>query len=99
MYCNQGFKNIICTEKLNSLYVYYLLKFNTDYLVSLGRGATFKEISKTIVENIYIPLPNIEHQNHFAEFVDKVEGVKSKIKQSLNQLEVLKKSLMQKYFG
>lgn len=99
MYCNQGFKNIICTEKLNPLYVYYLLKFNTDYLVSLGRGATFKEISKTIVENIYIPLPDIEHQNQFADFVEKVEGIKTKVKQSLAQLEVLKKSLMQKYFG
>lgn len=99
MYCNQGFKNIICSAALNSVYVYYLLKYNSDYLVSLGRGATFKEISKEIVGNIAIPVPPIELQNKFAEFVEKVEKNKSAIKKSLSSLETLKKSLMQKYFG
>lgn len=99
MYCNQGFKNIICSATLNSVYTFYLLKCNSDYLVSLGRGATFKEISKEIVGNIFIPVPPIELQNKFAEFVEKVEKTKSVIKKSLSALETLKKSLMQKYFG
>lgn len=99
MYCNQGFKNIICSATLNSVYTFYLLKCNSDYLVSLGRGATFKEISKEIVGNIFIPVPPIELQNKFAEFVEKVEKTKSAIKKSLYSLETLKKSLMQKYFG
>ena len=77
MYCNQGFKNLICGEKLNSVYVYALLKYNSDYLNSLGRGATFKEISKSIVENIYIPVPAIARQNEFARFVEQTD--KSKI--------------------
>ena len=77
MYCNQGFKNLICGEELNSVYVYALLKYNSDYLNSLGRGATFKEISKSIVENIYIPVPAIALQNEFARFVEQTD--KSKI--------------------
>ncbi len=44
MYCNQGFKNIRCGSDLNNVYLYVLLKNNTEYLNSLGRGATFKEI-------------------------------------------------------
>ena len=56
-YCNQGFKNIICNETIIPRYLYTLLLLNVDYLNSLGRGATFKEISKTIVENICIPVP------------------------------------------
>lgn len=99
MYCNQGFKNLICTDNINSIYIYYLLKYNSEYLNSLGRGATFKEISKSIVENIYIPLPPIELQNQFAAFVEQTDKMKLKIKQSLEKLEILKKSLMQKYFG
>ncbi len=99
MYCNQGFKNLICSEKLNSIYTFYLLKYNSDYLNSLGRGATFKEISKAIVENIHIPVPSIELQNEFARFVEQVDKSKLKIKQNLEKLETLKKALMQKYFG
>ena len=99
LYCNQGFKNLICSDALNSIYVYYLLKFNVDYLNSLGRGATFKEISKSIVENISIPVPLMDVQNQFADFVKQTEKTKAKIKQSLAALELLKKSLMQKYFG
>ena len=77
MYCNQGFKNLICGQSLNSIYTYYLLKFNSEYLNSLGRGATFKEISKAIVDNIAIPVPEMERQNQFAAFVEQTD--KSKV--------------------
>ena len=77
MYCNQGFKNLVCGKELNPIYGYALLKYNTEYLNSLGRGATFKEISKAIVEKIYIPVPPIERQNDFARFVEQTD--KSKI--------------------
>ena len=56
MYSNQGFKNLICSERVYNRYLYHFLKGKTAYLNSLGRGATFKEISKSIVENIEIPL-------------------------------------------
>lgn len=99
MYCNQGFKNIICGPKLHCIYLYYLLKYNMEYLNSLGRGATFKEISKSIVEKIKIRVPEIAQQNQFADFVEKVVQNKLKIKNSLDKLITLKKALMQKYFG
>ena len=77
MYCNQGFKNIIPNDMINSIYLYELLKMETAYLNSLGRGATFKEISKQIVENIRIKVPPIELQEQFAEFAKQVD--KSKV--------------------
>ena len=52
MYCNQGFKNLICSDEINNKYLYFFLSSKTVYLNSLGRGATFKELSKKIVENI-----------------------------------------------
>jgi len=76
MYCNQGFKNIIPRNVVSSIYLYELLKMETEYLKSLGRGATFKEISKQIVENIRVKVPPIELQNQFATFVAQVNKSK-----------------------
>ena len=76
MCCNQGFKNIICNEKILPKYLYYLLAYNTDYFNSLGRGATFKEISKKIVEDIRISLPSIEQQAKFITFSEQVDKSK-----------------------
>jgi len=76
MYCNQGFKNIIPRDEISSIYLYELLKMETEYLNSLGRGATFKEISKQIVENIRVKVPPIELQNEFATFVEQVNKSK-----------------------
>ena len=98
-YCNQGFKNIICNETIIPRYLYTLLLLNVDYLNSLGRGATFKEISKTIVENICIPVPPLDLQNRFAAFVAQTDKTKTTVQKSLEKLEILKKSLMQEYFG
>ena len=98
-YCNQGFKNIICKDTINPRYLYSLLLFNTDYLNSLGRGATFKEISKAIVEKIRIPIPQIELQNQFADFVKQVDKSKVAVQKALDEAQLLFDSLMQEYFG
>ena len=52
------------------------------------------EIKKT-----KIMLPPIELQNHFVEFTRQVDKAKLAVQQSLAELETLKKSLMQQYFG
>lgn len=98
-YCNQGFKNIICNKEILPRYLYTVLLLNTEYLNALGRGATFKEISKSIVENIRIPVPPIELQEQFTTFVEQTDKSKLEVKKSLEKLELLKNALMQKYFG
>lgn len=98
MYCNQGFKNIIPRNAVSSIYLYELLKMETEYLNSLGRGATFKEISKQIVENIRVKVPPIELQNKFATFVSQVNKSKFEVQKALDKAQLLFDSLMQKYF-
>ena len=98
-YCNQGFKNIICKEGITPRYLYTVLLLNVEYLNSLGRGATFREISKGIVENIRIPVPPIELQQQFTAFVEQTDKSKLAVQKGLQELEILKKSLMQQYFG
>ena len=98
MCSNQGFKNLIPSEEINPVYLYFWFLLKKQYLNSLGRGATFKEISKTIVSNIKIPLPPIELQNKFASIVKKVEAMKEQQKHSKNQINNLFNALMQKAF-
>lgn len=99
MYCNQGFKCFINSKVLHSIYTYFYLLHRVEYIQSLGRGATFKEVSKEIVANIEIQVPPLDLQNQFSEFVEQVEKNREKIKSSLNQLETLYSALMQEYFG
>ena len=99
MYCNQGFKNLICSEAIYNRYLYHYLKSKTDYLNSLGRGATFKEISKNIVESIEIPLPPINEQRKIAAVLDKVSDLIAKRRQQLDKLDELVKSRFIEMFG
>ena len=99
MYCNQGFKNLICSDKIHNKYLFWFLKDRTDYLNSLGRGATFKEISKSIVENIEIPLPSIGEQKQYATTLDKLSALISLRRQQLAKLEELVKARFVEMFG
>ena len=99
MYCNQGFKNLICSEKINNHYLYWFLKGRTEYLNSLGRGATFKEISKQIVSNIEIDVPPIEQQKRAVNQLEKANAIIRLRKQQLQKLDELVKSRFVELFG
>ena len=99
MYCNQGFKNLICSSNIYNKYLYFFLTAKTKYLNSLGRGATFKELSKKIVENIEIDLPEINIQKHRAEILLKILYIIQKKKIQLQKLDSLIKSRFVEMFG
>ena len=99
MYCNQGFKNLICSEKINNRYLYWFLKGNTQYLNSLGRGATFKEISKQIVASIEINVPSVEQQEAAILRLEKVNRLIQLKKRQLQQLDFLVQSRFIELFG
>ena len=83
MYCNQGFKNFVCGDQLNPVYLYYSLIFKREYLVSLGTGTTFKELSKKAVENLKIAVPPLILQNKFEEIYQQADKSKSVIQKAL----------------
>ena len=97
--CNQGFKNLICSDAIFNEYLYFFLKSKTDYLNSLGRGATFKEISKSIVENIEIRLPSLEEQKKAAKQLGHIYHLISLRKQQLQKLDELVKARFVELFG
>lgn len=81
------------------------------FIEQMKTGYIEEQISKTLgvttvahftikaAKIINMRCPNIELQNQFAAFVEQTEKTKTTISKSLEQLETLKKALMQKYFG
>ena len=99
MYCNQGFKNLICSDAINNRYLFWFLKGKTEFLNSLGRGATFKEISKQIVAGIEIELPSVETQEKIAGQFEMIASVMKLRKQQLSALDDLIKARFAEMFG
>lgn len=99
MSCNQGFKNLVCSSAINNEFLYLYLKSRTAELQAMGRGATFKELSKKNVAGFEINLPAIDRQ---LDAVAKLTAVRSQIalaKQQHDQLDFLVKSRFVEMFG
>jgi len=76
---NQGFKSLVPRVGVDSRYLYHCMKYRAQRLAALGNGATFKEVSKAIVEDFEIPLPNdINEQRRIAAILDKVDTLRKK---------------------
>ena len=63
------------------------------------KGAIMDGLNLTIIKGLRFQLPPIDQQKQFSEFVEQTDKSKFEIQQSLEKLEILKKSLMQQYFG
>ena len=64
------------------------------------KGSGIQNIAAvSYVKAMPINLPPMRVQEQFAAFVEQVDKSKFEIQQSLEKLEILKKSLMQQYFG
>ena len=64
-----------------------------------GQGASIPQLTVPMIKDEPIPVPPMELQIQFATFVEQTDKSKLAIQQSLDKLELLKKSLMQEYFG
>jgi len=84
----------------NPVFLLYTLKdrIMTDYN-SIASGTTFAELKIFALKKCRVFDAPLDLQNEFAAFVEQVDKSKFEIKQSLEKLELLKKALMQKYFG
>lgn len=100
MATNQGFKSLVPnSRKVDSKFLFHWLKSKTSFLQGLGNGATFKEISKTIVERIEIPLPPLDEQRRIAAILDKADDLRRKRKRALELLDGLTQSIFLEMFG
>jgi type I restriction enzyme S subunit len=70
MSTNQGCKSLVPLDMINYKFLYYYILYKKPYIVSLGEGATFPEITETKLENVGISFPNIVEQERIVGILD-----------------------------
>ena len=94
---NQQINAIVPIED-ETLYIYWLLLLSKPYIQSTINMALKGILSKGQLSVITLPFPPKTLQRQFIAFVEQIDKSKLVVKKSLEKLETLKKSLMQKYF-
>ena len=86
-------------RKCKKAYLWHAIGSKVDELNSKGTGSTFKAISKNILAETEIPLPNLDMQTHIAAVLDKIDNLISFRKQQLARLDELVKARFVELFG
>lgn len=97
---NQGFKSIIPNpEKVDSLFLYYLLRYNKDNIEAMGSGTTFKEVSGATMKNIEVYLPeDLDEQRRIAGILGSLDD-KIELNRRINaNLEAQAQALFRSWF-
>ena len=83
--------------------IYFKYYFESDALKASmdanTHGGTMGILNLGIIRQMKIQVPPLSIQNQFATFVERVAQQKQTVQQSLEKLELMKKALMQEYFG
>ncbi len=96
---NQDLKVFIPNHKILPLFLLFLFKMLEKDILTGVRAVTADNIEFNSLKERFVIVPPIELQNQFADFVEQTDKSKLAIQKSLEKLELLKKALMQKYFG
>lgn len=86
--CNRVF---LAVAMRSEYYLKYILQFSSR--------TNLPKVNRKEIAGFRMPLPPLELQQQFAAFVEQVDKSKLAVQRGLQELEILKKSLMQKYFG
>ena len=83
-------------------YRYLMTYFQMDAFrnqIKTGATTTINQITGNMLNQVTLPVPDLSVVSQFAAFVEQIDKSKFEIQKSLAKLEILKKSLMQQYFG
>ena len=88
-------------KTISKKYLFHYIKGDAFrmQISKLITGSAQPNFGPTHLKKISILVPPVELQNQFAAFIEQTDKSKFDIQKSLEKLEMLKKSLMQKYFG
>lgn len=85
-------------ELISAVFLKYCYEANPE-MYTVESASAQPNLLLSRINSTLIYIPPIELQEQFASFVEQVDKSKFEIQQSLEKLEILKKSLMQQYFG
>ena len=96
---NQACACILPSDSINQKFLWQFFVLSYDNLREMAKGGNQPNLNGNIIKNYPVLYPPMELQEQFATFVEQTDKSKLAIQQSLDKLELLKKSLMQEYFG
>ena len=99
MCTNQGFKSVIPNEETDSEFLYYLLKYNKNYIASQGSGTTFAEVSGKTMKDIEVVVPKEkECQRRIASILSSLDR-KIELNNKINaDLEEMAQAIFKNWF-
>lgn len=86
-------------EVLNCKYVYWYLYSNLRVLEAGFKGIGIKNISKTYIQNVEIPVPSKEEQDNIVTILDKADEIRTKKRLANDKLDEFLKSTFISMFG
>jgi type I restriction enzyme S subunit len=95
---NQACANILPSDALNVIWLYYNLSHMKEHFLSNRRGIRQKNLNLGMIKGFEIPVPPLMYQSEFSDFVHLVDKLKVEVQKSLDESQVLFYSLMQEYF-
>jgi len=98
MVVNQQLHSFQCKKSINNKFLMFTLSYQKKYMYRKASKTTVPYMNKTICNSIPVIKPPLELQNKFAQIVEKVENIKTKYQESIQELENLYASLSQKAF-
>ena len=96
---NQGFKSVIPSQNLDPVYGYFALKRLTPSIVAKGRGATFAEVSKEIMEEVEILLPPLPEQRRIAARLEQADRLRRTRRSALDLADSFLPAAFLEMFG
>lgn len=89
----------LTSDEVNTSYLLRVLKADSMRKKMIGRGANIQNLNQKTLATLNIPIPPMELQEQFAEFVNQTDKSKIAVQKALDEAQLLFDSLMQKYFG
>ena len=96
---NQACACILPSDSINQKFLWQFFMLSYDNLRDMAKGGNQPNLNGNIIKNYPVLYPPMELQEQFAAFVEQTNKTKLTIQASLDKLEVMKKALMQEYFG
>lgn len=94
----QDIKSIQCSEKVNPLFLVFILKHNERNLLNQARGANTEGLTLPMLESIPVPKVPLPLQEQFAAIVQKFERIRRQQREATRQAEHLFQTLLHRAF-
>jgi len=96
---NQGFKNIVCDEKVTHFrFIYYWLKKSKEFIERISSGSTFSEASASVMRSLKIELPPLPEQRAIAAVLSSLDDKIELLRAQNKTLENIAQALFKRWF-